>query len=62
MYDALVLLFFERQREEGKRSNEWTERQASKVEEGMRVLSQGVGEKEFLWVGSLGWRMRREVF
>jgi hypothetical protein len=57
MYDALALLFFERQREEGKRSNEWMERQARKVEEGMRILSQGVGEKELLWVRSLGWRM-----
>jgi glutathione S-transferase len=34
MCDALVLLFFERQREEGKRSKEWMERQARNVEGG----------------------------
>ena len=50
MYDALVLLFFERQREEGKRSKEWMERQARK--EG--VLSQWAGEKEFLVGGKFG--------
>lgn len=53
MCDALVLLFFERQREEGKRSKEWVERQARKVEGGMRVLSQWVGE-EFLVGGKFG--------
>jgi glutathione S-transferase len=34
MCDALVLLFFEKQREDGKRSEEWMERQMRKVEGG----------------------------
>lgn len=54
MCDSLVLLFFDRQREEGKRSKEWMELQATKVEGEMRVLSQWVGEKEFLVGGKFG--------
>ena len=55
MCDALVLLFFEKQRSEGARSKEWMERQMRKVDGGLRGLSQWVGEgKEFLVSESFG--------
>ena len=56
MCDALVLLFFEKQRKEEGRSTEWMERQMRKVEGGLRVLSEwvGDGEKEFIVEGRFG--------
>lgn len=55
MCDALVLLFFEKQRSEGARSQEWIERQMRKVEGGLRALSTWVGEeKHFLVNGQSG--------
>ena len=55
MCDALVLLFFERQREH--RSAEWEARQLRKVEGGLKALSQRVGppgSKEFVVGGKFG--------
>lgn len=45
--DALVLLFFEKQREDGKRSEEWMARQRRKVDGGLKALADWIGEKEF---------------
>jgi glutathione S-transferase len=59
MCDALVLLFFEKQRSEEARSKEWMDRQIRKVDGGLRALSQWVGEreKEFLVGRGSGWLM-----
>ena len=54
MCDALVLLFFEKQRSEEGRSKEWMERQMRKVEGGLRVLDEWVGQKEFIVDGTFG--------
>ena len=45
--DALVLLFFEKQREDGKRSEEWMARQRRKVDGGLKALADWIGAKEF---------------
>lgn len=45
--DALVLLFFEKQREEGKRSEEWMARQRRKVDGGLKALAEWIGDKKF---------------
>ncbi|CAD6577372.1 MAG: hypothetical protein ASARMPRED_008256 [Alectoria sarmentosa] len=45
--DALVLLFFEKQREDGKRSEEWMARQRRKVDGGLKALADWIGNKEF---------------
>lgn len=45
--DALVLLFFEKQREEGKRSEEWMARQQRKVDGGLKVLADWISDKKF---------------
>lgn len=46
MCDACVALFFEKQREHP--SKEWSERQMRKVQGGLKVLSEWIGDKEFL--------------
>ncbi|CZT04529.1 uncharacterized protein RCO7_10440 [Rhynchosporium graminicola] len=47
MCDALVLLFFEKQREKGQ-SGEWKARQMRKVDGGFKALANWVGKKEFV--------------
>jgi glutathione S-transferase len=58
MCDALVLLFFERQRREEARSKERMERQMRRVDGGLGALSQwvgrGEGEMKFLVNGEFG--------
>lgn len=46
MCDALILSFFESQREPEKRSQPWTDRQQKKVEGGLKALSQWVDQKK----------------
>ena len=46
--DALVLLFFEKRREDGKRSEEWMARQQRKVDGGLRALAEWIGDKNFI--------------
>ncbi|KAL8785117.1 MAG: hypothetical protein Q9195_008763 [Heterodermia aff. obscurata] len=49
--DALVLLFFEKQRGADKRSEEWMARQNRKIDGGLKALAEWLGEdesKEFL--------------
>jgi len=46
MCDAMVLRFFEKAREEEKRSKEWDARQLRKVDGGLRALSDWVNEAE----------------
>lgn len=46
MCDACVQMFFEKQREQP--SKEWSDRQMRKVKGGLKVLSEWIGEKEFL--------------
>lgn len=48
MCDALVLLFFEKQRAEEKQSPEWKARQMRKVDGGFKALAEWVSEKAFL--------------
>ena len=45
--DALVLLFFERAREDGKRSAEWMARQTRKIAGGLREIARLVGNREY---------------
>ena len=45
--DALVLLFFEKQREDGKQSEEWMARQGRKVDGGLKALAEWIGDKNF---------------
>ncbi|KAF6226182.1 hypothetical protein HO133_009048 [Letharia lupina] len=45
--DALVLLFFEKQKEDGKRSEEWMARQRRKVDGGLKALAAWIGDKKF---------------
>ncbi|KAK4696085.1 glutathione S-transferase, partial [Lecanoromycetidae sp. Uapishka_2] len=55
--DALVLSFFEAQRGEEKRSEEWMARQRRKVDGGLRALAEWFGDddqKEYLVNGSFG--------
>lgn len=47
MCDAMVLMFFEKSREPGKRSAEWTARQKRKLDGGLRELSRVIANKEF---------------
>ncbi|KAK5012071.1 hypothetical protein LTR60_004459, partial [Cryomyces antarcticus] len=54
MCDALVLLFFEKQREAGKQSPEWQARQMRKVDGGMRALAEWAGTKEYMVGDRLG--------
>jgi glutathione S-transferase len=54
MCDALVLLFFEKQRAEGAQSPEWKARQVRKVDGGVKALSEWVGDKDFIVCGSFG--------
>jgi hypothetical protein len=60
VYDALVLPFFERQREEGERSKEWMELQARKKggwgDEGIESVGwrEGVSGGWEAWVGGCG--------
>lgn len=46
--DALVLLFLEKQREEGKRSQEWMARQQRKIDGGLKALANWIcDEKQY---------------
>ena len=45
--DALVLLFFEKQREDGKRSEAWMARQRRKVDGGLKALADWIGDNKF---------------
>ena len=45
--DALVLLFFERMRDEDKRSAEWMARQQRKIAGGVREIARLVGTREY---------------
>lgn len=54
MCDALVLLFFERQRAESAQSEEWKARQLRKVEGGFKALAEWVGTKDFIVGGKFG--------
>ncbi len=47
MCDAMVLMFFEKAREPGKRSAEWTARQKRKLDGGLRELSRVISDNEF---------------
>jgi glutathione S-transferase len=47
MCDAMVLMFFEKAREPGKRSAEWTARQKRKLDGGLRELSRVILDNEF---------------
>jgi glutathione S-transferase len=47
MCDAMVLMFFEKAREPGKRSAEWTARQKRKLDGGLRELSRVIAGNEF---------------
>ena len=44
--DALVLLFFENQRGDGKRSEEWMARQQRKVDGGLKALADWIGHDD----------------
>jgi len=48
MCDALVLLFFEKQRTQGTQSEEWKARQMRKVDGGFKALAEWVGKKQFI--------------
>ena len=52
--DALVLLFFERQREDGKRSEEWMARQQRKVDGGLKAFADWIGDRNFFVNDSFG--------
>lgn len=52
MCDALVLAFFEKQRD--LQSEEWKARQMRKVEGGFKALAEWVGSKEFIVGGEFG--------
>ena len=52
--DALVLLFFEKQREDGKRSEEWIARQQRKVDGGLKALADWIGGKRFFVDNAFG--------
>ena len=52
--DALVVLFWERQRPEGQQSIEWKARQMRKVDGGMAAIAGWVGTKPFLVGGQFG--------
>ena len=54
MCDALVLLFFEKQRSEGSQSPEWKARQMRKVEGGFKALAEWVDQKDFIVGGKFG--------
>lgn len=45
--DALVLLFFERMREEDKRSQQWMARQQRKIAGGVREIARLVGSRDY---------------
>jgi glutathione S-transferase len=45
--DALVLLFFERMRDQGSRSAEWMSRQQRKIDGGVREIARLVGTREY---------------
>ncbi len=45
--DALVLLFFERMRGEGRQSAEWMARQRRKIEGGMREIARLIGTRQW---------------
>lgn len=47
MCDALVLVFFERMRPEGQRSQNWMDRQLRKVHGGLAEIARVVGEREY---------------
>lgn len=51
MCDAMVLMFFEKAREPGKRSVEWTARQKRKLDGGLRELSRVIANNEFAYGG-----------
>ena len=53
--DALVLLFFEKQREDGKRSEEWMARQRRKVDGGLKALADWIDEKNSSSMTPLAW-------
>ena len=52
--DALVLLFFEKQREDGKRSEEWMARQRRKVDGGLKALADWIGHEKFFVNNTFG--------
>ena len=52
--EALVLLFFEKQREDGKRSEEWMARQRRKVDGGLKALADWIGDKKFFVNNAFG--------
>lgn len=45
--DALILMFFERQRARNAQSSEWLARQKRKVDGGLREMARLIGEREF---------------
>ena len=49
--DALVLLFFEKQMDEGKRSEKWMVRQQREVNGGLKALAEGVGNDRRYFLG-----------
>ena len=55
--DALVLLFFEKQRKD--QSSEWKGRQMRKVDGGFKALAEWVDNKEFIIGGKFGLQMSR---
>jgi glutathione S-transferase len=54
MCDALVLLFFEKQRDESAQSAEWKARQIRKVDGRFKALAGWVGNKDFIVGGRFG--------
>lgn len=54
MCDALVLLFFEKQRAKAAQSEEWKARQMRKVDGGFKALAEWVGKNDFIVAGTFG--------
>jgi len=52
--DALILMFFERQRAKEAQSSEWMARQKRKVDGGLREMTRLIGDREFAVGGSFG--------
>lgn len=52
--DACVLLFWERARDEDKRSAEWSERQMRKVGGGLAEIARRLGDREYCVNGTFG--------
>lgn len=52
--DALLLLFFEKQREDGQRSEAWMARQRRQVDGGLKAPADWIGDKEFFVNNAFG--------